>query len=91
MEPAEIAVAGATAALEPVEQVILDRRGELDELRGDGHVVAARRAGQDGSMLRRQGVAPAPSVIVDDARGHHHAQPFTQVALGHARTVGQRG
>ena len=57
-------------------------------LHQNGHVVRARGAGQDGSMLAGQPVRPGRRVIVDHARRGHSAQPFAHVALIEVGGVG---
>ena len=57
-------------------------------LHQNGHVVGARSAGQDGSMLVGQPVRPLRRVVADHARRGHSAQPLVHIARIEVAGVG---
>jgi hypothetical protein len=89
--PVEVGVVlvGQPAAVpETLDDLLFNFAHHGNVLHQNGHVVRARSAGQDGSMLAGQPVRPGRRIIADHARRGHSTQPFAHIALVEVAGVG---
>ncbi len=89
VESRESLIRDAAAVPEARDDVLLHAAEERNILSEDGQVVRRGRPRQARGVLRRQLVADALRIDVDDARRDHRSEPFAHVALVEAGVGGK--
>ena len=81
----------AAAALEALEDLLLDRPQQRNPLTARRHVVRTSRAGQQRGVLGRQRVGVVDRPVLDETAGHHRAEPLAHVARVESRLARDLG
>ena len=86
-----VAVGQPAAVVEAADDLLFDLAEQRDELRDAGQVVRPGGAGQHRRAVARERVRLRGRVVIDDAAGHHPAQPLAHIAFVEPGGVGDLG